>query len=163
MGFPKTVGHYFTIVALFFSKLLMYKSVETNNLTIHIVGTRCPHFKTCASCLFSQRQQMKVYYLNNLSNLHKLTNLSYLSLESIDNELQCVRVNTLDALLDNMVAVLILDTLENVAIQLSHYLHLLISRYGLQSLLYHTTAIHLQSQRQNMASHLLNSSEHYLN
>lgn len=102
---------------------------------------------------------MKVHYLNNLPNLQKPTNLSYLSLESIDNELQGVRVNTLDALLHDMVAVLILDTLENVAIQLSHYLHLLIPRYGFQSLLYHTTAVHLQSQRQNMASHLSNSSE----
>lgn len=45
--------------------------------------------------------------------------LSYLSLEGIDNELKGLRLDTLDTFLYHMVSILVLYTLQNVAIQLT--------------------------------------------
>ena len=44
----------------------------------------------------------------------------HLALEGVDDELQGLRLDTLDALLHDMVAILVLHTLEHVAIQLTH-------------------------------------------
>jgi len=43
-----------------------------------------------------------------------------LALEGVDDELQGLRLHTLDALLHHVVPVLVLHTLEHVAIQLTH-------------------------------------------
>ena len=45
---------------------------------------------------------------------------TYLPLECTDDELKSGRINTLDTLLHNMVPILVLDTSENMSIQLSH-------------------------------------------
>lgn len=48
----------------------------------------------------------------------------YLSLEGVYDEVQRMRLHTLDALLHHVVAVLVLHTLEHVAVQLAHHLAL---------------------------------------
>jgi hypothetical protein len=55
-----------------------------------------------------------------------------------------MRVNTLNALLHNMVSILVLNTLQDMSIKFTHNLLLLVRRDGLQSFLDHTTTIHLQ-------------------
>lgn len=82
---------------------------------------------------------------------------THLSLERVDDELQRVRLYALDALLDNVIPVLILDALQHVAVQLADNLLLVLGRDGLQSFLDHTAAVHLQGQGQHVASHLLNT------
>ena len=47
-----------------------------------------------------------------------------LSLEGVDDEMQGVRLNALDALLHHVIPVLILHTLQHVTVQLSHHLAL---------------------------------------
>lgn len=49
---------------------------------------------------------------------------THLSLEGVDDEVQRVRLDTLDALLHHMVTILVLHTLEHVAVQLPHHLAL---------------------------------------
>ena len=44
----------------------------------------------------------------------------HLALEGVDDELQGLRLDTLDALLHHVVAVLVLHTLEHVTVQLTH-------------------------------------------
>ena len=53
---------------------------------------------------------------------------NYLSFESVDDELKLERINALDALLDDVIAVLIFDALEDVAVELAND-----SRYGLNA------------------------------
>jgi len=48
----------------------------------------------------------------------------YLSFECINNEVNVKRINTFDALLNDMIAVLIFNTLLYVSIQLVHYFNL---------------------------------------
>ena len=47
-----------------------------------------------------------------------------LSLKSVEDEVQKAGVDTFDALLHNVIAVLVLDALEHMAVQLFHHLHL---------------------------------------
>jgi len=75
-------------------------------------------------------------------------------LESIDDELQRVRVNALDALLDHVITVLVFDAFQDVAVQLAYDFHLLFSAYALQRLLDNPAAVHLQRQRQYVSAHL---------
>lgn len=56
---------------------------------------------------------------NSNSNNYNKRNLSYLSLEGINNELKSLRLDTLDTFLYHMVSILVLYTLQNVAIQLT--------------------------------------------
>lgn len=49
---------------------------------------------------------------------------THLSLEGVDDEVQRVGLDTLDALLHHMVTILVLHTLQHVAVQLSHHLTL---------------------------------------
>lgn len=53
-----------------------------------------------------------------------------LSLESIYDELKSVRINTLDAFLDNVVAILILDTFQDMTIKLTHNFYLVLPGDG---------------------------------
>lgn len=48
-----------------------------------------------------------------------ITTTTHLSLEGINDELQGLRLHTFDALLHHMVAILVLHTLQHVAIQLT--------------------------------------------
>lgn len=50
----------------------------------------------------------------------------YLSLEGADDKLERVRVDALDALLHHVVAILVLDALEHVAVEFSDNLMLLL-------------------------------------
>lgn len=45
----------------------------------------------------------------------------------------------------NVVAILVLDALEHVSVELAHHLLLLLGRDGFQRLLDHSTTVHLQS------------------
>ena len=54
-------------------------------------------------------------YTHTHTHTHTHTDLSS---EGIDNELQTGWINTLDALLNDMVSVLILDTPQHIAVQL---------------------------------------------
>lgn len=85
----------------------------------------------------------------------QLTRTNYLSLERVDDELQLERVHALDALLHDVVAVLVLDALQHVAVELAHDLLLLLRRDGLERLLDHATAVHLERERQDVAADLL--------
>lgn len=76
----------------------------------------------------------------------------------LTSHLQCVRIDALDALLNNVVPVLVFDTLQHVPVQLSHYLLLLLGGYWLERLLYHPTSVHLQRERQDVAPDLLRQS-----
>lgn len=53
-----------------------------------------------------------------------------------------------------MVSVLVLDALEHVSVELAHHLLLLLGGDGLQRLLDHAAAVHLQRQRQHVPAHL---------
>lgn len=77
-----------------------------------------------------------------------------MSLESVDDELQGVRVDTLDTLLDDMVTVLVLNAFENMTVQLPYDFHLLFSADALQRFLNDPAAVHLQRQRQHVSSYL---------
>ncbi len=78
----------------------------------------------------------------------------HLTLERTDDELEIGRLHALDALLDDVIAVLILDALEDVALEFGDDQLLLIEGDALQGLLDHTTAVHLQGQRLHMRSQL---------
>lgn len=49
---------------------------------------------------------------------------THLSLEGVDDEVQRVRLDTFDTLLHNVVTVLVLHTLQHMAVQLPHHLTL---------------------------------------
>lgn len=49
---------------------------------------------------------------------------THLSLKGVDDEVQRMRLNTLDTLLHHVVTVLVLHTLQHVAVQLPHHLAL---------------------------------------
>lgn len=49
---------------------------------------------------------------------------THLSLKGVYDEVQCVRLDTLDTLLHHVVTVLVLHTLQHVAVQLAHHLAL---------------------------------------
>lgn len=53
-----------------------------------------------------------------------LAEVTHLSLEGVYDEVQRVRLDALDALLDHVVTVLVLHTLQHVAVQLPHHLTL---------------------------------------
>lgn len=72
--------------------------------------------------------------------------------------LQRIRIDTFNALLHDMIAVLIFDTLQNMSIQFPYYFLLLFRRNRLQSLLYHPATIHLKSKGKHMSSNLLGQS-----
>jgi hypothetical protein len=60
-----------------------------------------------------------------------------------NDELQAGRLNCFDTLLNNMVAILVLDALQHIAIQLLDDKLLLVQWYGLQGLLDDSSAVHL--------------------
>ena len=76
-------------------------------------------------------------------------------MESRDDEVEVCRVDALDALLDDVVAVLVFDALQDVALQLGDDDLLLIPGNALQGLLDHPTAVHLQSQWLHLSSKLI--------
>jgi hypothetical protein len=65
--------------------------------------------------------------------------ISYLSLEGVDDELQVLWDDALDALLHHVIPVLVLDALQHMALQLLHYLHLDIIHTELAPLHIHNT------------------------
>jgi hypothetical protein len=98
--------------------------------------------------------RLKIYHTENVTVSCTKANL-YLSLEGADDEREGVRVDALDALLHHVVAVLVLDALEHVAVEFGDDLVLLLRRDGLERLLDHAAAVHLQRQRQHVAAQLL--------
>lgn len=95
----------------------------------------------------------------------------HLPLESINDKLHIVRRNSLDGFLNNVVAILISDTFQDMALKLLDHRSLLISEDmfqclgtlarihnwdgGRDNLLNHSTAIHLRRQRKHMSLHLV--------
>lgn len=74
--------------------------------------------------------------------------------ECADHKLQSPRFDALDALLHHVVPVLIFDALQNVSVQFSDDLLLLFWPDRFESLLNHSTAVHLQCQGQYVSSNL---------
>ena len=77
-----------------------------------------------------------------------------MSSEGVNDELEKPGVHALDALLDHVVAVLVLDALEDVALELGDDDLLLVHAYRLQRLLDHPTPVHLEGQRLNVGPKL---------
>ena len=75
-------------------------------------------------------------------------------MERCDDEVEVGRVDALDALLDHVVAVLVLDALEHVSLQLGNDDLLLRARDALQGLLDHSAPVHLQGQGLNLSPQL---------
>ena len=71
---------------------------------------------------------------------------SYLSSECLDNELEAGRFHSFNALLDHMVAILVLHTFQNIAIQLLDDQLLLVKGDGFEGLLDNPASIHLEGQ-----------------
>ena len=84
----------------------------------------------------------------------KLQTSSHLSFKCLDDELQPGRRDTLYALLHDVVAVLVLDALEDVALQLVQDDLLLLGRDRLQGLLDHPAAVHLERQGLDVGAEL---------
>ena len=70
----------------------------------------------------------------------------HLASECLDNELEAGGFNCLDALLNHVVAILVLDTFEHIAVKFLDDQLLLIQRDGFEGLLDHPAAVHLESQ-----------------
>lgn len=71
------------------------------------------------------------------------------------DELDAFTRATFDALLNDVIAILILDAFDNVAFELARDLHLILGRETLDGFLNHTAAVHLQGERENIASDAL--------
>jgi hypothetical protein len=80
--------------------------------------------------------------------------VSHLSLEGVNDKLKTRRINGLDALLDDVVSVLILNALEHGLLQLGDNPLLLLQWDALQGLLDHATAVHLEGERLNIRTEL---------
>ena len=76
-----------------------------------------------------------------------------LAMEGVDNKLNLLWGDLLDALLDNVVAVLVLNAAEDVAVELFDHGNLLREIDLLQGLLDHPAAVHLERELQNLAGH----------
>ena len=72
--------------------------------------------------------------------------VAYLSFERFDDELETGRLHGFYALLDHVVAVLILDALENALLQFSYDPLLLVQGDALQGFLDHSAAVHLERE-----------------
>lgn len=68
----------------------------------------------------------------------------YLSRKGANNELEGVRIDTFYTFLYDVVPVLVFDALEDVAVQLTHNLLLLLRSDGLQGLLNNAAPVHLE-------------------
>lgn len=88
--------------------------------------------------------------LDNAASIWMCTEGVNLARECADYELQCTRLNAFNAFLHNVVAVLIFDAFEHVAIQFTYNILLLFGWNTFECLLNNTTAVHLQCQRQDM-------------
>mmetsp|Transcript_17494 Transcript_17494/g.47927 ORF Transcript_17494/g.47927 Transcript_17494/m.47927 type:complete len:212 (+) Transcript_17494:516-1151(+) len=77
-----------------------------------------------------------------------------LLLEGLHDEVDPVRGQPLDTLLDHVVPMLILDALNHVAFELTDEQHLLLDRHGVQRFLDDAAAVHLQRQTQDLTHEL---------
>lgn len=71
----------------------------------------------------------------------------HLAGERAYDELQRSRLDAFDALLNDVIPVLILDALQDMPVQFAHDLLLLLRADRLQCLLYDSAAVHLKRQR----------------
>ena len=78
----------------------------------------------------------------------------YLSFERLDDELETGRLHGFYALLDHVVAVLILDALQDAFLQLGDDPLLLLQGDALQGLLDHPAAVHLEREWLDVGSKL---------
>ena len=76
----------------------------------------------------------------------------HLPVEGINDKLNLLRGDPLDALLDDMIAILVLDAAEDVAVELFDHSDLMVKVDLLQGLLDDPAAVHLERELQNMAS-----------
>ena len=88
---------------------------------------------------------------------------SYLASKGINDKLEALRGDSLDTLLDDMVAILVFDALEHISLQFGNYELLLIQRDTFQRFLNHPTAIHLQGQGLDIGSELKKSQRKIIN
>lgn len=58
------------------------------------------------------------------NTVHELTEGTYLSLKGVYDEVQGMRLDTLDTLLHHVVTVLVLDAFQHMAVELPHHLTL---------------------------------------
>lgn len=79
---------------------------------------------------------------------------SYLASECLYNELEAGRFHSFNALLDHMVAILVLHTFQNIAIQLLNDQLLLVKGDGFEGLLDNSAAVHLKRQWLHMRPQL---------
>ena len=76
-----------------------------------------------------------------------------LAIEGIDNELDVLRQDSLDCLLDNMVPVLVLDAFENVSLEFANENVLSLWSDVLECFLYDATAVHLHGEGEHVSLH----------
>ena len=80
----------------------------------------------------------------------------HLAGKGADDKLKGTWLHALDALLYDMITILVFHALENVAIEFTHDLLLLLRSDRLQRFLNDSAAIHLQRERQYMSAYLYN-------
>mmetsp|Transcript_53333 Transcript_53333/g.105176 ORF Transcript_53333/g.105176 Transcript_53333/m.105176 type:complete len:256 (+) Transcript_53333:652-1419(+) len=74
--------------------------------------------------------------------------------ERLDDETDSVRRQALDALLDHMIPMLVLDALQHHPFQFADEQHLLLDGHGVQRLLHNPAAVHVQRQLEHLANKL---------
>lgn len=74
-----------------------------------------------------------------------------LSVEGVDDELESIRLDTFNALLHDVISVLVFDALQHVPFEFANNFLLLLAWNAFQSLLNHTAPVHLQGEVENVA------------
>jgi len=77
--------------------------------------------------------------------------------ESINDKLQVLCRDTLDGLLNHMVAILIFDALHHIGFELFHELRLLVGKYMFESFLNNSTPVHLHRKFHDVILHVLSN------
>lgn len=101
---------------------------------------------------------MLQYSLNNSTPVRVRRQMVHLLQHVAHYEIDRARLATLDAFLNNVVSVLILDALDDVALELVRHLHLILGANALQRLLNHPAPIHLQGQVEHVPAQSLRES-----
>lgn len=93
--------------------------------------------------------------LDDSTTIRMQTEMLDLVKESFVDEPDGFGSTALDGFLDDMIAILIFDALQDVVLQLTNKCGLLFHEDVLERLLHNSTAVHLQAQSEDLTSHLI--------
>mmetsp|Transcript_27421 Transcript_27421/g.52220 ORF Transcript_27421/g.52220 Transcript_27421/m.52220 type:complete len:394 (-) Transcript_27421:377-1558(-) len=116
---------------------------------------RCPEDLGHDAALLLGQSAVLQHALNHAAPVGVRGQLQHVAEKRRHHKCQVLRSHSLDALLDDVVAVLVAHAPLHVPVQLLNELQLLGLLYHLQRLLHYAAAVHLQTQRQHVALELL--------